>query len=36
MRIIAGVYRSRPLNAPKGMNTRPTLDQTREALFNIL
>lgn len=36
MRIIAGAYRSRPLNAPKGMTTRPTLDQTREALFNIL
>ena len=36
MRIIAGQYRSRPLVAPKGMNTRPTLDQTREALFNIL
>ncbi len=36
MRIIAGRYRSRPLNAPKGMTTRPTLDQTREALFNIL
>ena len=36
MRIIAGEYRSRPLSAPKGMSTRPTLDQTREALFNIL
>ena len=36
MRIIAGQYRSRPLTAPKGMTTRPTLDQTREALFNIL
>ena len=36
MLIIAGAYRSRPLNAPKGMTTRPTLDQTREALFNIL
>ena len=36
MRIIAGEYRSRPLTAPKGTNTRPTLDQTREALFNIL
>ena len=36
MRIIAGRYRSRPLTAPKGMTTRPTLDQTREALFNIL
>ena len=36
MRIIGGTYRSRTLNAPKGMTTRPTLDQTREALFNIL
>ena len=36
MRIIGGEYRSRTLNAPKGMATRPTLDQTREALFNIL
>ena len=36
MRIIGGKYRSRTLLAPKGMETRPTLDQVREALFNIL
>ena len=36
MRIIGGKYRSRLLLAPKGMQTRPTLDQVREALFNIL
>ena len=36
MRIIGGEYRSRPLKAPRGMTTRPTLDQVREALFNIL
>ena len=36
MRIIGGTYRSRPLYAPKGQTTRPTLDQTREAVFNIL
>ena len=36
MRIIGGMYRSRPLAAPKGQTTRPTLDQVREALFNIL
>ena len=36
MRIIGGKYRSRTLQAPKGMETRPTLDQVREALFNIL
>ena len=36
MRIIGGRFGSRPLTAPRGMATRPTLDQTREALFNIL
>lgn len=36
MRIIGGKYRSRTLQAPKGTETRPTLDQVREALFNIL
>lgn len=36
MRIIAGTYRSRPLAAPRGMETRPTSDRLRETLFNIL
>ena len=36
MRIIAGEMRSRTLLAPKGTDTRPTLDRTRESLFNIL
>lgn len=36
MRIIAGTARSRVIQAPKGQDTRPTLDQVREALFNIL
>lgn len=36
MRIIAGLARSRPLKAPKGMDTRPTLDRVRETIFNIL
>lgn len=36
MRIIAGAARSRVIQAPKGMDTRPTLDQVRESLFNIL
>ena len=36
MRIIAGKYRSRKINAPEGMNTRPTLDQVREAVFSSL
>ena len=36
MRIIAGEMRSRTILAPKGMDTRPTLDRTRESLFNII
>lgn len=36
MRIIAGSYRSRTLEAPPGLNTRPTSDRLRETLFNVL
>jgi 16S rRNA (guanine966-N2)-methyltransferase len=36
MRIIAGQWRGRPLVAPKGDDTRPTADRTREALFSML
>jgi len=36
MRIIAGTYRSRRLEAPPGMSTRPTSDRLRETLFNVL
>jgi 16S rRNA (guanine966-N2)-methyltransferase len=36
MRVIAGIYRSRQLAAPRGMKTRPTSDRLRETLFNIL
>lgn len=36
MRIIAGQWRGRPLAAPKGTDTRPTSDRTREALFSML
>jgi 16S rRNA (guanine(966)-N(2))-methyltransferase RsmD len=36
MRVIAGSFRSRTLNAPAGMNTRPTSDRLRETLFNVL
>jgi 16S rRNA (guanine966-N2)-methyltransferase len=36
MRIIAGEYRSRVLEAPAGMATRPTSDRLRETLFNVL
>ena len=36
MRVIAGIYRSRPLEAPRGTATRPTSDRLRETLFNVL
>ncbi|HEY1984822.1 MAG TPA: 16S rRNA (guanine(966)-N(2))-methyltransferase RsmD [Terracidiphilus sp.] len=36
MRIIAGSYRSRTLQAPAGADTRPTSDRLRETLFNVL
>jgi 16S rRNA (guanine(966)-N(2))-methyltransferase RsmD len=36
MRIIAGQYRSRPLRALPGLDTRPTSDRLRETLFNVL
>lgn len=36
MRVIAGEFRSRPLTAPKGRDTRPTSDRLRETLFNVL
>ena len=36
MRVIAGLYRSRPLAAPKGLETRPTYDRLRETLFNVI
>ena len=36
MRIIAGAWRSRPLEAPAGAETRPTADRTRETLFSML
>lgn len=36
MRIIAGTARSRTIEAPRGRDTRPTLDRVRENLFNIL
>lgn len=36
MRIISGQWRSRGLIAPKGDNTRPTADRTRETLFSML
>jgi 16S rRNA G966 N2-methylase RsmD len=36
MRVIAGQYRSRTLQAPSGLGTRPTSDRLRETLFNVL
>jgi 16S rRNA (guanine(966)-N(2))-methyltransferase RsmD len=36
MRIIAGSLRSRKLEAPPGLATRPTSDRLRETLFNVL
>ena len=36
MRIIAGAFRGRKLQAPEGMATRPTADRVRETLFSML
>lgn len=36
MRIVAGEWRRRLLQAPPGEATRPTADRTRETLFNML
>jgi 16S rRNA (guanine966-N2)-methyltransferase len=36
MRIIAGKWRGRPIDAPPGLATRPTADRVRETLFSML
>ena len=36
MRIVAGRFKGKALDAPKGLGTRPTSDRVREALFNVL
>lgn len=36
MRIIAGIWRGRPLEAPPSLDTRPTADRLRETLFSML
>ena len=36
MRIIAGKWRGRPIEAPPGRGTRPTADRVRETLFSML
>lgn len=36
MRIVAGTWRGRALQAPHGAKTRPTADRVRQALFDML
>lgn len=36
MRIIAGRFKGKTLDTPRGAHTRPTSDRVREALFNVL
>ncbi len=36
MRIVAGTWRGRTLEAPRSGNTRPTADRVRQALFDML
>jgi 16S rRNA (guanine966-N2)-methyltransferase len=36
VRIVAGRFRGRRIEAPEGLGVRPTGDRTREAVFNIL
>ncbi len=36
MRIVSGKFKSRIIKAPKGQNTRPSSDRTRESIFNVL
>ena len=36
MRIVGGKNRGRNITAPRGKDTRPTSDQARESIFNIL
>lgn len=36
MRIVSGRLRGRPIVAPPGLDTRPTGDRARQAVFNVL
>lgn len=36
MRIIGGTAKGHAIKAPKGIDTRPTLDRVRESVFNVL
>ncbi len=36
MRIVGGTWRGRPIQAPEGRDTRPTLDRVRESLASVV
>ena len=36
MRVITGIARGRKLKEPEGMDIRPTADQVKESVFNII
>lgn len=36
MRIVSGKYRGKRITAPNGLPVRPTTDQAKESLFNVL
>lgn len=36
MRVVAGVFKGRPLKAVPGKSTRPTTDKVKEAIFNMI
>jgi 16S rRNA (guanine966-N2)-methyltransferase len=36
MRVVAGAFKGRRLQTPRGSGTRPTADRVREALFSVL
>ena len=36
MRVIAGRYKGRKLEAPQGREIRPTTDKTKEAVFSMI
>ena len=36
MRVISGTARGKKLTSLDGLDTRPTLDRVKEALFNII
>ena len=36
MRIISGIYKGRKISPPSNLNSRPTTDRAKEALFSII